>query len=198
MSQIPKAVIVTAIETKICPTARSTPISGKTSSWKNVTTTNKGMNKTLGPPADLRAWFHARCIAFLSQMLRNKNMVRLGAEDSIDDILKNLMAAVPDVVAAAVVSVEGLPISAFLPHGIEQARIAAMTAAILALGDRAAHELGKGMIEQIYVKGQLGYVLVMAAGSHAVLTLSTTAEVRLGVILLDAKRTCDRIAEIME
>jgi uncharacterized protein len=117
--------------------------------------------------------------------------------ETLDDILKNLLASIPEVISAAIVSVEGLPIASALPADVDETRIAAMTAAILSLGERAAQELGKGALEQVFVRGVSGYILVMSAGPNAVLTLSTTKEVKLGLIFLDSKRTCDKIAKLV-
>ena len=121
----------------------------------------------------------------------------MGNEETLDDILKNLLATIPEVQSAAIVSVEGLPIASALPPDVDETRIAAMTAAILSLGERAAQELGKGALEQVFVRGVTGYILVMAAGPNAVLTLSTTKDVKLGLIFLDSKRTCDKIAKLV-
>jgi len=117
--------------------------------------------------------------------------------ETLDVILKKLLAAIPEVKAAAIVSVEGLPIASALPQGIDETRIAAMTAALLSLAERAIQEMRKGDFEQVYVKGTDGYLLVLAAGLNAVLTVSTTKDVRLGLIFLDCKRTCEKIAKLI-
>jgi len=117
--------------------------------------------------------------------------------ETLDVILKKLLAAIPEVKAAAIVSVEGLPIASALPQGIDETRIAAMTAALLSLAERAIQEMRKGDFEQVYVKGTDGYLLVLAAGQNAVLTVSTTKDVRLGLIFLDCKRTCEKIARLI-
>jgi predicted regulator of Ras-like GTPase activity (Roadblock/LC7/MglB family) len=117
--------------------------------------------------------------------------------ETLDVILKKLLSAIPEVKAAAIVSVEGLPIASALPQGIDETRIAAMTAALLSLAERAIQEMRKGDFEQVYVKGSDGYLLVLAAGLNAVLTVSTTKDVRLGLIFLDCKRTCDKIAKLI-
>ena len=117
--------------------------------------------------------------------------------ETLDVILKKLLSAIPEVKAAAIVSVEGLPIASALPQGIDETRIAAMTAALLSLAERAIQEMRKGDFEQVYVKGTEGYLLVLAAGLNAVLTVSTTKDVRLGLIFLDYKRTCDKIAKLI-
>ncbi len=117
--------------------------------------------------------------------------------DSLDDILKRLLGAIPEVKSAAIVSAEGLPIASALPQGIDETRIAAMTAALLSLSERAIIEMAKGDFDQLYIKGSEGYLLVMQAGLNAVLTVSTTKEVRLGLILLDCRRTCEKIAQLI-
>jgi hypothetical protein len=72
-----------------------------------------------------------------------------------------------------------------------------MTAALLSLSERAIIEMAKGDFDQLYVKGSSGYLLILQAGPNAVLTVSTTSEVRLGLILLDCRRTCEKIAQLI-
>jgi len=117
--------------------------------------------------------------------------------DSLDDLLKKLLGAIPEVKAAAIVSAEGLPIASALPQGVDETRIAAMTAALLSLSERAIIEMNKGDFDQLYVKGSDGYLLILQAGPNAVLTVSTTKDVRLGLILLDCRRTCEKIAQLI-
>ncbi|HME55201.1 MAG TPA: roadblock/LC7 domain-containing protein [Candidatus Lokiarchaeia archaeon] len=117
--------------------------------------------------------------------------------EELEEILKNLTANIPEILATAVVSVEGLPIASMMPTEIDDTHIAAITAAMLSLGERAALELNKGPMEQILVRGEQGNILVMGAGSNAVLTISTTKDVKLGLIFLDCKRACEKISKIV-
>jgi predicted regulator of Ras-like GTPase activity (Roadblock/LC7/MglB family) len=117
--------------------------------------------------------------------------------EELEEILKNLTANIPEILATAVVSVEGLPIASMMPQEVDDTRIAAMTAAMLSLGERAALELNKGALEQIIIKGENGYLIVIGAGPNAVLTVSATKEVKLGLIFLDCKRACEKISKIV-
>ena len=72
-----------------------------------------------------------------------------------------------------------------------------MTAALLSLAERAVHEMAKGDFDYLLVKGSDGYLLVLAAGMNAVLTVSTTIDVRLGLLFLDCKRTGEKISKII-
>ena len=56
------------------------------------------------------------------------------------DRLRDLQASSPDIEASSVVSVDGLTIASALPQGVEEDRVAAMSAAMLSLGERIASE----------------------------------------------------------
>ncbi|MFN2145915.1 MAG: roadblock/LC7 domain-containing protein [Anaerolineales bacterium] len=102
--------------------------------------------------------------------------------------LRDLQASSPDVEGSAIVSVDGLSIASALHQEIEEDRVSAMSAAMLSLGERIASELGRGILEQVYIRGENGYVLLMAVGEEAVLTVMARKEAKLGLILLDMKR----------
>jgi len=57
--------------------------------------------------------------------------------------LRALLNSTPEIEGAAVVSVDGLGIASVLNPDIEEDRIAAMSAAMLSLGERIASELGR-------------------------------------------------------
>lgn len=117
--------------------------------------------------------------------------------DTLEGVLNELQGSIPEIEACAIVSVEGLPIVSALPTDVDEAKVAAMTAAMLTLGEKAAIELGKGILEQVNVKGVDGWLLVVSAGLNACLTVSTTANAKLGLIFLDMKRAADKIATMI-
>jgi predicted regulator of Ras-like GTPase activity (Roadblock/LC7/MglB family) len=103
--------------------------------------------------------------------------------------LRDLQASSGDVEAAAIVSVDGLSIASSMPVGIEEDRVSAMSAAMLSLGERISNELGRGVLQQVYVKGENGYVILTSVGEEAVLTVMARREAKLGLIFLDIGRT---------
>lgn len=115
----------------------------------------------------------------------------------IVDRLRDLQASSPDVEGSAVVSVDGLTIASALPQGVEEDRVAAMSAAMLSLGDRIASELGRGALEQVYIKGSNGYVMLMSVGEDAVLTALSRENTKLGLILLDMRRTVEALSKLI-
>ena len=113
------------------------------------------------------------------------------------DRLRELQASSPDTEASAVVSVDGLSIASALPKDIEEDRVSAMSAAMLSLGERIANELGRGSLEQVYIKGEKGYVILMSVGQEAVLTALAREQAKLGLILLDMRRAAEDLSKLI-
>lgn len=103
----------------------------------------------------------------------------------------------PDIEATAIVSLDGLTIASSLPSGVEEDRVSAMSAAMLSLGDRIAIELGRGMLDEIYVKGENGYVVLRSVGEEAVLTVLAREQTKLGLLFLDMRRASGDLTTIL-
>ena len=113
------------------------------------------------------------------------------------ECLKDLQKSSPDIEASAVVSVDGLTIASALPQGIEEDRVSAMSAAMLSLGERIASELGRGNLDQVYIKGGEGYVVLMSVGEDAVLTALARKQAKLGLIFLDMRRATNDLSKLI-
>lgn len=118
-------------------------------------------------------------------------------EERLAAVLDGLIQGDPDIQAAALVSLDGFTMAAALPAGMQSDRVGAMSAAILGLGERAAAELGRGHLSQVFIEGEDGYVLLVAAGSRAVLTVMASAQAKLGLVLYDMKTAAAQVAEIL-
>ena len=113
------------------------------------------------------------------------------------DRLRDLQAGTPDIEASAVVSVDGLIMASSLPAGVDEDRISAMSAAMISLGDRIAGELGRGMLDQVYIKGTDGIIVLMSVGEEAVLPVLARPAAKLGLIFLDMKRAVDDLVRLL-
>lgn len=118
-------------------------------------------------------------------------------EQRLASALNQLMQDDADIQAAALVSLDGFTMASALPAGMQPDRVGAMSAAILGLGERAAAELGRGHLSQVFIEGDNGYVLLMAAGDRAVLTVMAEASAKLGLVIYDMRAASASIAEIL-
>ena len=115
----------------------------------------------------------------------------------LTDALYNLQSSATDIEASAIVSVDGLIIASALPGEAGEDRVAAMSAAMLSLGERIAIELGRGILEQVYVKGDRGYVILMSVGEEAVLTVLARTQAKLGLVFLEMRRAVERLSRLL-
>ena len=110
--------------------------------------------------------------------------------------LRAMQAAAPEIEASAVVSVDGLIMASALPAEVEEDRVSAMSAAMQSLGERIAGELGRGSLEQIYIKGNSGFIVLTSVGAEAVLTALTRQETKLGLIFLEMRRASEDLVKL--
>ncbi|MEN8172541.1 MAG: roadblock/LC7 domain-containing protein [Chloroflexota bacterium] len=111
--------------------------------------------------------------------------------------LKELQTATSEIEASAIVSVDGLIMASALPDDVEEDRVSAMSAAMLSLGERIAAELSRGMLEQVYIRGDQGYVLLSAVGEDAVLTVLVREDAKLGLIFMLIRRASSDLESIV-
>ncbi|NWJ44724.1 MAG: roadblock/LC7 domain-containing protein [Chloroflexi bacterium] len=111
--------------------------------------------------------------------------------------LRKLQAAAPEIEASAVVSLDGLIIASNLPDAVEPDRVSAMSAALLALSMRISGELNRGLLEQVFIRGLDGDILLMAVGEDAVLTVISKREAKLGMVQYYMKRAARDIAKVL-
>ncbi len=113
------------------------------------------------------------------------------------DRLRDMQAASPDIEASAVVSVDGLIMASALPAEVEEDRVSAMSAAMLSLGERIASELGRGSLEQVYIRGGSGFVILTAVGEEAVLTALAREQAKLGLVFLEMRRAAEELTRLV-
>ena len=111
--------------------------------------------------------------------------------------LREMQAATPEIEASAVVSVDGLTIASALPADVEEDRVSAMSAAMLSLGERIATELNRGELDQVYIHGDNGYVILSSIGTEAVLTAMAKEKAKLGLVFLEMRRAADDLGKFI-
>lgn len=120
-----------------------------------------------------------------------------GRSGRLDRILVELVGQVPEVEAASVVSFDGLAMASALPHGMDEDRVAAMSAALLSLGERAAEGLGRGALSQVFIEGENGTVFLISADDEAVLVAVTVKGAKTGLMLFEVRRAAAAVAEVL-
>jgi predicted regulator of Ras-like GTPase activity (Roadblock/LC7/MglB family) len=116
----------------------------------------------------------------------------------LDRALADLLAQAPELEAAAVVSFDGLAMASALPPGMDEDRVAAMSAALLSLGEKAAQGLGRGDLSQVYVEGETGTVFLISCRDEAVLVAVASAGAKAGLMLFEVRRAAATIGAVLQ
>ncbi|MFW9968862.1 MAG: roadblock/LC7 domain-containing protein [Candidatus Odinarchaeota archaeon] len=99
------------------------------------------------------------------------------SKENLDDILDiiywKLFTANLKVKAWAIVSTEGLPIASAIPRGVDEGRIAVLTSGLFSLGTRSIMEVGRGDMDEVFIKCSGGQILVVPFGDYGSMVLST-------------------------
>lgn len=112
--------------------------------------------------------------------------------ERIQEVLGSLRAVSPDILGSSMVSKDGFVMASLLPAEVDEETVSGMAAALLSVG-----ELWGGAMEQTYVRGKLGGVILNAVGQDAVLIVLTTPDAKLGLVLLDIKRRVQELTRIL-
>jgi hypothetical protein len=120
-----------------------------------------------------------------------------GRSARLDRILAELVGQVPEIEAASVVSFDGLPMASALPPGMDEDRVAAMSAALLSLGERAAEGLGRGELSQVYIEGENGNVFLVSADDEAVLVAVSSRGAKVGMMLFEIRHAAKSLGAVL-
>ncbi len=113
--------------------------------------------------------------------------------EKLGSIIQNFVTATNDVVGAALVTPDGLPLATILPGSMDEERVSAMSAAMLSLGERISSELHRGVVDRIYVEGDAGYGILTSCGEDAVFLVLANKAAKQGVLMLEIKRAITEI-----
>jgi predicted regulator of Ras-like GTPase activity (Roadblock/LC7/MglB family) len=111
--------------------------------------------------------------------------------------MEELKQAIPEIEAAAVVSLDGLIIASALPEGISEDRVSAMSAAILSLAESISNEMGRGSLEQVFTKGSNGYVILTAINDYAGLTVLANDQAKPGLVFMEMRHVAAELLPLL-
>jgi predicted regulator of Ras-like GTPase activity (Roadblock/LC7/MglB family) len=131
---------------------------------------------------------------FSPRAVEEKSMSRL---DEINRVLRKLQSDSFGVEACALISEDGLMIASVLSADMEETRVAGMTATLLSLGGRAAMELGRSHLQEVIIRGESGYAVLVSAGRGALLLALTNENSKLGLTFFDMREAVRSLQKVL-
>jgi len=117
-------------------------------------------------------------------------------EDILLSILSELNRS-SDIEASAIISTDGLTMASMVPNGMEEDRIGILSAKLLSLGKWSAKESLRGNREQILIKGEFGYVVMVQSGNEVILTVLAKSNAKMGMLMPDVMRAAECVQKLL-
>ncbi|HHJ19477.1 MAG TPA: hypothetical protein ENJ84_06570 [Gammaproteobacteria bacterium] len=121
----------------------------------------------------------------------------MSKQEELSRMIKELRENVPDINGVLIATVDGLSIATDFSED-ESARVAAMAASSIGLGNRISSTAEIGAMKDMMIEGRDGLLIMYMAGSAGVLALRAVDHANLGLIRLEGPKTARKAASIME
>ncbi len=122
----------------------------------------------------------------------------------LEGILRRLHNSIDGLNGTVVVSTEGFVVAAYSGEGrartsnpIDSPQIAAMAAAIIALGERVLGRLARGELDRILLDGTEGGIIVVSAGPEAALATMVNKDAKLGRVMYELRRSAREVHKVL-
>jgi hypothetical protein len=100
--------------------------------------------------------------------------------------------------SGCIVSEDGLLVCSAIGDVEEENLLSAISAAILAMGERTVDELKQGRLSQVTIQADDGVTVVRSAGKHQLIIGTARSKASLGLIHLALQKSSTKIAEILD
>ncbi len=104
-------------------------------------------------------------------------------------LLEQLRVVRPEVLSVALSTRSGLLLASATENSDEAEALAALGAGLLTAAETPAQALVGGAAEEAYVRGLAGYVIALAAGPNAVVSVVAAPTASLTLLLPDLRQT---------
>ncbi|MBK9049581.1 MAG: roadblock/LC7 domain-containing protein [Chloroflexi bacterium] len=134
-------------------------------------------------------------------------MVNIYRVNILEDRLRQLTEAVPGIMGTVIVSIEGFVVAAYPPSeqsslasAIDMSstsQVAAMAAALIALGEQTLGRLAQGQMERLLIEGGEGAIIVYPINQNAALAAMVDKNAKMGMVLVAIARAAAAFGDVL-
>ncbi len=117
-------------------------------------------------------------------------------KEKLDGVLSSLLQ-VGQLKACGIVSKEGLLICARTPPDVDARIFSALCSTIMGAAEAASNQMTTGNVSQISLKTEKGNIILIPAGSKAILTALTETNAQIGLILFEMESQAEQVEQIL-
>ncbi len=112
--------------------------------------------------------------------------------DALSHQLQHLLQASSGLDALSLVSMDGGEIASALLEGVNRERLAAMSLAVFTLGQQIGSEFERGNLNELYIKGKAGFIVLIPISNQAILIGLAHADARPGLVILELRHIAEK------
>jgi predicted regulator of Ras-like GTPase activity (Roadblock/LC7/MglB family) len=120
-----------------------------------------------------------------------------GAVDRVTQRLRRLRHGLPEILAAFVLTADGLPVSAVTRIGVDEEMVAASAASLLGLARKVARTLRQGRLNQMVIQGADHDFIIAGGPGDAVLAAVLEKGATIGLVAVDVQRAAAEVLELV-
>lgn len=113
--------------------------------------------------------------------------------EAFNKILQELQAESTEIKASALLSADGIMLASQLPADVGEDKLAAMSAALLSVGDRMTSDLLQGVTDRVMIQSSAGYAIVSAVSPELLLAVVACPNAKLGMVFHDINQVAKKI-----
>jgi uncharacterized protein len=118
-------------------------------------------------------------------------------KERLDGVLSSLLQ-VGQIKACAIVSKEGLLINSRTPPDVDARIFSALCSTIMGAAEAASTQMKTGSVSEISLKTEKGTLVLIPAGSKAILTALTELDAQIGLILFEMESQAKQVEQILQ
>jgi len=118
-------------------------------------------------------------------------------EQMMLDILGELRSDGNGVQAVVLISSDAMALASVMPDDMEEELMSATASSLIAAGERVAEELARGSLDQVYLRGGEGDLVVVKVNDDALLACTVDNAAKMGMTLLEVNRCAQKLAAII-
>jgi len=119
------------------------------------------------------------------------------SETRIKDILDDIVRSSPYIKAVAMARISGVTIVSVMPTYVSPEHVSAMSAVMVLLGERIARAMRSGELNQVYIKGDQGHIVLTSVGHEAVLMITAEEHAPLGLLFIEMARAAQKLRKLV-
>jgi predicted regulator of Ras-like GTPase activity (Roadblock/LC7/MglB family) len=111
--------------------------------------------------------------------------------------LRELRSEGTGVQAVVLISSDAMPLASDMPEGITEEVLSATASSLIASSEKVARELDRGIIDQVYMRGEDGDLVVVRVNDDALLACTVDPDAKMGMTLLEVNRCARKLADVI-